>query len=170
MLWWILMGIIFVLTIILLFIKDDDEFFSIAIIGMGFICLLLIVGIIVSASIDAHYPVENMKVEKTEEVELLPFSISTPDEITYVGAGQSKTSNCYWYNKKDIKSSSGQNLTSIGIGSDVNFHEIDETPYMTETTFIAEKNFFAMWTPRHTKYDFYIPKDSIKYGITITEE
>lgn len=170
MLWWILMGIIFVLTIILLFIKDDDEFFSIAIIGMGFICLLLIVGIIVSGSIDAHYPVENMKVEKTEEVELLPFSISTPDEITYVGAGQSKTSNCYWYNKKDIKSSSGQNLTSIGISSDVNFHEIDETPYMTETTFIAEKNFFAMWTPRYTKYDFYIPKDSIKYGITITEE
>ena len=170
MLWWILMGIIFVLTIILLFIKDDDEFFSIAIIGMGFICLLLIVGIIVSGSIDAHYPVEDMKIEKTEEIELLPFSISTPDEITYVGAGQSKTSNCYWYNKKDIKSSSGQNLTSIGIGSDVNFHETDETPYMTETTLIAEKNFFAMWTPRHTKYDFYIPKDSIKYGITITEE
>ena len=170
MIWWILIGIIFILTIILLFIKDDDEFFSIAIIGIGFICLLLIVGIIVSGSIDAHYPVEDMKVEKTEEVELLPFSISTPDEITYVGAGQNKTSNCYWYNKKDIKSSSGQNLTSIGIGSDVNFHETDETPYMTETTFIAEKNFFAMWTPRHTKYDFYIPKDSIKYGITITEE
>jgi hypothetical protein len=111
-----------------------------------------------------------MKIEKTEEIELLPFSISTPDEISYVGAGQSKTITCYWYNKKDIKSSSGQNLTSIGIGSDVNFHETDKTPYMTETIFIAEKNFFAMWAPRHIKYDFYIPKDSIKYGITITEE
>lgn len=173
MFWWILTGIIFVLIIISCFFivkDDDDEFFSIAIVGLGLICLLLIVGVIVSASIDAHYPVENMKIEKTEEVELLPFSISTPNEITYVGAGQNKTNKCYWYNKKDIKSSSGQNLTSIGIGSDVNFHETDETPYMTEATFIAEKNFFAMWTPRHTKYDFYIPKDSIKYGITITEE
>lgn len=172
MFWWILIGIIFILTIIfyIFIIRDEEDGLSFTIIGFGLIVLLLIVGIIVSASIDAHYPVENMKVEKTEEVELLPFSISTPDEITYVGAGQSKTSNCYWYNKKDIKSSSGQNLTSIGIGSDVNFHETDETPYITETTFIAEKNFFAMWTPRHTKYDFYIPKDSIKYGITITEE
>ena len=170
MFWWILIGIIFILTIIfyIFIIRDEEDSLSFTIIG--FICLLLIVGIIVSASIDAHYPVENMKVEKTEEAELLPFSISTPDEIAYVGAGQNKTNKCYWYNKKDIKSSSGQNLTSIGIGSDVNFHETDETPYMTEATFIAEKNFFAMWTPRHTKYDFYIPKDSIKYGITITEE
>ena len=170
MIWWILIGIIFILTIILLFIKDDDEFFSIAIIGIGFICLLLIVGIIVSGSIDAHYPVEDMKVEKTEEIELLPFSISTPDEISYVGSGQDATKKCYWYNKKDIKSPSGQNLTSIGIGSDVNFYETDETPYMIKTVFVAEKNFFTMWTPKHTKYDFYIPKDSIKYGITITEE
>lgn len=172
MFWWILIGIIFILTIIfyIFIIRDEEDSLSFTIIGFGLIVLLLIVGVIVSASIDAHYPVENMKVEKTEEAELLPFSISTPDEIAYVGAGQNKTNKCYWYNKKDIKSSSGQNLTSIGIGSDVNFHETDETPYMTETTFIAEKNFFAMWTPRHTKYDFYIPKDSIKYGITITEE
>ena len=172
MFWWILIGIIFILTIIfyIFIIRDEEDSLSFTIIGFGLIVLLLIVGVIVSASIDAHYPVENMKVEKTEEAELLPFSISTPDEIAYVGAGQNKTNKCYWYNKKDIKSSSGQNLTSIGIGSDVNFHETDETPYMTETTFIAEKNFFVMWTPRHTKYDFYIPKDSIKYGITITEE
>ena len=172
MFWWILIGIIFILTIIfyIFIIRDEEDSLSFTIIGFGLIVLLLIVGVIVSASIDAHYPVENMKVEKTEEAELLPFSISTPDEIAYVGAGQNKTNKCYWYNKKDIKSSSGQNLTSIGIGSDVNFHETDETPYMTETTLIAEKNFFAMWTPRHTKYDFYIPKDSIKYGITITEE
>lgn len=172
MFWWILIGIIFILTIIfyIFIIRDEEDSLSFTIIGFGLIVLLLIVGVIVSASIDAHYPVENMKVEKTEEAELLPFSISTPDEIAYVGAGQNKTNKCYWYNKKDIKSSSGQNLTSIGIGSDVNFHETDETPYMTEATFIAEKNFFAMWTPRHTKYDFYIPKDSIKYGITITEE
>ena len=172
MFWWILIGIIFILTIIfyIFIIRDEEDSLSFTIIGFGLIVLLLIVGVIVSGSIDAHYPVENMKVEKTEEAELLPFSISTPDEIAYVGAGQNKTNKCYWYNKKDIKSSSGQNLTSIGIGSDVNFHETDETPYMTEATFIAEKNFFAMWTPRHTKYDFYIPKDSIKYGITITEE
>ena len=172
MFWWILIGIIFILTIIfyIFIIRDEEDSLSFTIIGFGLIVLLLIVGVIVSASIDAHYPVENMKVEKTEEAELLPFSISTPDEIAYVGAGQNKTNKCYWYNKKDIKSSSGQNLTSIGIGSDVNFHETDETPYMTEATFIAEKNFFAMWTPRHTKYDFYIPKDSIKYGITITAE
>ena len=172
MFWWILIGIIFILTIIfyIFIIRDEEDSLSFTIIGFGLIVLLLIVGVIVSGSIDAHYPVEDMKIEKTEKVELLPFSISTPNEITYVGAGQNKTNKCYWYNKKDIKSSSGQNLTSIGIGSDVNFHETDETPYMTETTFIAEKNFFAMWTPRHTKYDFYIPKDSIKYGITITEE
>ena len=99
---------------------------------------------------------------------VLPFSISTPDEISYVGAGQSKTIKCYWYNKKDIKSSSGQSLTSIGIGSDVNFYETNETPHMTETTLIAE-NFFALWAPKHIKYDFYIPKDSIKYGITVTD-
>ena len=172
MFWWILIGIIFILTIIfyIFIIRDEEDSLSFTIIGFGLIVLLLIVGVIVSASIDAHYPVENMKVEKTEEAELLPFSISTPDEIAYIGAGQNKTNKCYWYNKKDIKSSSGQNLTSIGIGSDVNFYEIDETPYMTETVFVAEKNLFTMWTSRHTKYDFYIPKDSIKYGITITEE
>lgn len=172
MFWWILIGIIFILTIIfyIFLIKDEEDGLSFVIIGFSLIVLLLIVGVIVSGLIDAHYPVEDMKIEKTEEVELLPFSISTPDEITYVGVGQDKTSKCYWYNKKDIKSSSGQNLTSIGIGSDVNFYEINETPHMTETTLIAEKNFFTMWTPKHTKYDFYIPENSIKYGITITEE
>lgn len=172
MFWWILTGIIFVLMIIFYFfiIKDDDDSLSFLIIGFFLMILLLIVGATVSGAIDAYYPVENMKIEKTEEIELLPFSVSTPDEITYVGAGQSKTISCYWYNKKDIKSSSGQNLTSIGISSDVNFYETDETPHMTETIFIAEKNFFAMWTPKRIKYDFYIPKDSIKYGITITGE
>ena len=172
MFWWILIGITFILPIIyyIFFAKEDEDALSLAIAGFGLIVILLILGVIISISIDAHCSVEDMKIEKTEEVELLPFSISTPDEISYVGAGQDKTKKCYWYNKKDIKSSSGQNLTSIGIGSDVNFYETDETPHMIETTFIAEKNFFAMWTPRHTKYDFYIPKDSIKYGITITEE
>lgn len=172
MFWWILIGIIFILTIIfyICIIRDEEDGLSFTIIGFGLIVLLLVIGTIVSASIDAHYSIEDMKIKKTEEAELLPFSISTPDEITYVGAGQNKTNKCYWYNKKDIKSSSGQNLTSIGIGSDVNFYETDKTPYMTETVFVAEKNFFAMWIPRHTKYDFYIPKDSIKYGITITEE
>lgn len=172
MFWWILIGIIFILTIIYYFFlaKEDEDALSLAIIGFGLICLLLIIGVIVSASVDAHYSVEDMKIEKTEEVELLPFSISTPDEISYVGSGQDTTKKCYWYNKKDIKSSSGQNLTSIGIGSDVNFYETDKTPYMIETVFIAETNFFTIWTPRHTKYDFYIPKDSIKYGITITAE
>lgn len=172
MFWWILIGIIFILTIIYYFFlaKDDDDSLSLVIIGFGLICLLLIMGVIISALIDTHYSVEDMKIEKTEEVELLPFSISTPDEISYIGSGQDATKKCYWYNKKDIKSSSGQNLTSIGIGSDVNFYETNEAPHMTKTIFIAEKNFFVMWTPRHTKYDFYIPKDSIKYGITITEE
>lgn len=169
MFWWILIGLLSIL-IIVCYVKDDEDAFSLAIAGFGLIVILLIVGVIVSASIDAHYPVEDMKVEKTEEIELLPFSISTPDEITYVGAGQSKTSKCYWYNKKDIKSSSGQNLTSIGIGFDVNFHETNETPHIIKTVLVAKENFFAIWTPRYTKYDFYIPKDSIKYGITITGE
>ena len=172
MFWWILIGITFILPIIyyIFFAKEDEDALSLAIAGFGLIVILLILGVIISISIDAHCSVEDMKIEKPEEVELLPFSISTPDEISYVGVGQDKTKRCYWYNKKDIKSSSGQNLTSIGIGSDVNFYETDETPYMTETVLVAEKNFFTMWTPRHTKYDFYIPKDSIKYGITITEE
>ena len=172
MFWWILIGITFILPIIyyIFFAKEDEDAFSLAIAGFGLIVILLIIGAITSILIDAHCSIEDMKIEKTEEVELLPFSISTPDEISYVGAGQDKTKRCYWYNKKDIKSSSSQNLTSIGIGSDVNFYETDETPYMTETIFIAETNIFAMWTPRHTKYDFYIPEDSIKYGITITAE
>ena len=172
MFWWILIGIIFIFPILyyFFFAKEDEDAFSLAIAGFGLIVILIIIGVITSILIDAHYPVEDMKIEKTEEIELLPFSVSIPDEIMYVGSGQDKTKKCYWYNKKDIKSPSGQNLTSIGIGSDVIFYETDETPYMTKTIFIAETNFFAMWTPRHTKYDFYIPKNSIKYGITITGE
>ena len=93
MFWWILIGITFILPIIyyIFFAKEDEDALSLAIIRFGLIYLLLIIGVIVSASVDAHYSVEDMKIEKTEEVELLPFSVSTPDEISYVGSGQDTT-------------------------------------------------------------------------------
>ena len=170
MLWWIL-AIILVIVGGLIAINEKDAFFLQ--LGLVVSLLVLVIGLGVSfiIAINVDNP-EGMTIAETNEIKLYSIELyepkSTPDEAYYLGT----TKNSYWYEKEDITNSNGKILTHIS-QNHVNIYDTEkENPRLEILTYTKKTTtirLFSFFTPSYIEYNFYIPENSIKYGLAIRE-
>jgi hypothetical protein len=167
MFWVILAILVFIGSLIITVELDWNEFITGPITGV-LISLILLGGVFTSIIADKNISIEDMDIVETNEYNL--YNMSTADEASYVAVGKYNQNSCYWYNKEDTTSTSGQTMVPISVNEDVNFYDItkDSNPHLVITHFEKKLSpWFYYFTPKRTRYDFYIPKDSIKYGFSI---
>ena len=140
--------------------------------GLVVSLLILAIGLFTSfLIINANNP-EGMTITETDEIKLYSIELyepkSTPDEAYYLGT----TKKSYWYEKEDITNSNGKILTHIS-QNHVNIYDTEkENPrleILTYTKKTTATRLFSFITPSYIEYNFYIPENSIKYGLAISE-
>ena len=170
MVWWIL-AIVLLVAGIWIAIREKDVF--LLQLGLIISLLFLVIGLGVSLIITTgiNNP-EGMTITETNEIKLYSIELyetkSTLDEAYYLGT----TKNSYWYEKEDITNSNGKILTHMS-QNHVNIYDTEkENPHLEILTYTKKTTatrLFSFITPSYIEYNFYIPENSIKYGLAISE-